>query len=160
MKRTRVSTLVLLVIIGGLVGGLLELALATTGRAIIIPPVTLPVALAMIGVIVIVLAVPIRRFTKGKIKAPIDPYYATRVVMLAKACAISGSLVVGLAVGITIYLLTRSVVPGVGSVGLAIASFFGAAILLAAGLIAEFMCTIPPSDPEDDSGKKPIRVRP
>jgi hypothetical protein len=160
MKRTRVSTLVLLVIIGGLVGGLVEVALASSGRAIIIPPLTLPIALAAIGAIVIVLAVPIRRLTKGKSKAPIDPYYATRVVMLAKACAISGSLVVGLAVGITIYLLTRLAVPGVGSIGLAIVSFFGAAILLAAGLIAEFMCTIPPADPDDDSGKKPIRVRP
>jgi hypothetical protein len=160
MKRTRVSTLVLLVIIGGLMGGLVEVALATSGRAIIIPPLTLPIALAAIGVIVIVLAIPIRRLTKGKTKAPIDPYYALRVVMLAKACSISGSLLAGLAIGMIIYLLTRLALPGVGSIGLAIATLVGAAILLAAGLIAEFMCTIPPSDPDDDSGKKPIRVRP
>jgi hypothetical protein len=160
MKRTRVSTLVLLVIIGGLMGGLVEVALAASGRAIIIPPLTLPIALAAIGVIIILLAIPIRRLTKGKTKAPIDPYYALRVVMLAKACSISGSLVVGLSIGMIIYLLTRLALPGVGSIGLAIASLVGAAILLAAGLIAEFMCTIPPSDPDDDSGKKPIRVRP
>ncbi|WP_394770907.1 DUF3180 domain-containing protein [Lacisediminihabitans sp.] len=161
MKRTSIGTLVLLAVIGALGGGFAETGLAVAGRPIILPPLTLSVALALIGAIVVWLAVPIRRLTKGKAKAPIDPFYATRVLMLAKACALSGALLTGLGAGIALYLLTRSVVPGVGSVGPAIATLVGAGLLLAAGLIAEHMCTILPSDDDDDeSGKKTVRVRP
>jgi hypothetical protein len=160
MKRTSISTLVLLAVIGGVGGAFAETGLAAAGRPIILPPLTLAVALALIGGIVVWLAAPIRRLTRGKAKVPIDPFYATRVLMLAKACALSGALITGLGVGITIYLLTRSVVPGVGSVGLAVSTVVGAGLLLAAGLIAEHMCTIPPGDNDDDeSGKKTVRVR-
>jgi hypothetical protein len=160
MKRTSISTLVLLAVIGGVGGAFAETGLAAAGRPIILPPLTLAVALALIGGIVVWLAAPIRRLTRGKAKVPIDPFYATRVLMLAKACALSGALITGLGVGITIYLLTRSVVPGVGSVGLAVSTVVGAGLLLAAGLIAEHMCTIPPGDDDDDeSGKKTVRVR-
>jgi hypothetical protein len=160
MKRTSISTLVLLAVIGGVGGAVAETGLAAAGRPIILPPLTLAVALALIGGIVVWLAAPIRRLTRGKAKVPIDPFYATRVLMLAKACALSGALITGLGVGITIYLLTRSVVPGVGSVGLAVSTVVGAGLLLAAGLIAEHMCTIPPGDDDDDeSGKKTVRVR-
>jgi hypothetical protein len=158
MKRTRIGTLVLLAVLGGVIGGFLEAALASAGRPIVIPPWTLPVALVAIGAIVIALAVPIRRLTRGKASAPIDPYYATRVVMLAKACSLCGAILIGLSGGAIVYLLTRLRAPEVGSVGLVIATFVGAAILLAAGLVAEYMCTIPPDDSDDDSGK-PIRVR-
>jgi hypothetical protein len=161
MKRTNLSTLILLAVLGGVGGAFLETALAASGTPVIIPPYTLAFALAAIGVIVILLAVPIRRHTRGKSHAPIDPYYATRVLMLAKACALSGALLTGIGIGVTIYLLTRSNVPGVGSVGSAIATVVGAAVLLTGGLIAEHMCTIPPGDDEDDDpGKKTVRVRP
>ena len=57
MKRTTVSTLLLLVAIGAALAGLLQAVLASVGRPIIIPPFTLPVALAAIGVIVVLMAV-------------------------------------------------------------------------------------------------------
>jgi hypothetical protein len=160
MKRTRIPTLALLLVLGGVSGAFLETALASGGRPIINPPVTLPVALVAIGVLVVALAVPIRRLTKGRSRAPVDPLYATRVVMLAKASALTGSLLLGGGAGILIYLLSRTGVPAVGSVAPAIALIVGSGILLAAGLIAEYMCTIPPEDPDDDDqGKKPVRVR-
>ncbi len=160
MKRTSPVTLVLLAVLGGVVGAFLETALTAGGRPIIVPPLTLAIALAAIGGIVISLAVPIRRLTRGKAKGPIDPFYATRVLMLAKASALCGALLTGFGIGIGIYLLTRSVLQ-VNSVGLAVATIVGSAVLLAAGLIAEHMCTIPPGDDDDDDpGKKAIKVRP
>jgi predicted membrane protein len=160
MKRTSIGALVLLAAIGAIVGGLLESALASAGRPIILPPLTLGIALLVIGVVGVLLAVPIRRLTRGKSHQPIDPFYATRVLILAKASALSGSLLTGFAAGVTIYLLTRSEVP-VNSVGPAIATFVGAACLLAGGLIAEHMCTIPPADDDDDDeGRRAIRARP
>ncbi|MCU1524778.1 MAG: hypothetical protein JWO18_1672, partial [Microbacteriaceae bacterium] len=158
MKRTSPVTLVLLAVLGGVVGAFLETALTAGGRPIIVPPLTLAIALAAIGGIVISLAVPIRRLTRGKAKGPIDPFYATRVLMLAKASALCGALLTGFGIGIGIYLLTRSVLQ-VNSVGLAVATIVGSAVLLAAGLIAEHMCTIPPGDDDDDDpGKKAIKV--
>lgn len=160
MKRTNISTLVLLALIGGIGGGFLETLLASAGRPIVLPPVTLALALLAIGIMVVVLALPIRRLTRGKATQPIDPFYSTRVLVLAKASALSGSLVTGFGVGVLVYLLSRSVVPGVGSVGLAVATLVGAAALLAGGLVAEHMCTIPPRDDDDDDGDRAVRVRP
>jgi hypothetical protein len=159
MKRTRVSTLILLGALGTVSGAFLETLLASSGQSILIPQVGLPIALVAIAVIVILLAVPIRRLTHGKGKGPIDPYYATRVVMLAKACALSGALLAGLSLGVTLYLVTRSALPGAGSIGLAVSTLVGSGVLLAAGLVAEHMCIIPPPGPDDDPGTKPIRVQ-
>jgi hypothetical protein len=160
MKRTNISTLVLLALIGGIGGGFLETVLATAGRPIVLPPLTLALALLAIGVMVVVLALPIRRLTRGKASQPIDPFYSTRVLVLAKASALSGSLVTGFGAGVLVYLLSRPVVPGIGSVGLAIATLVGAAVLLAGGLVAEHMCTVPPRDDDDDQGDRAVRVRP
>jgi hypothetical protein len=141
MKRTSVTALVLLALVGGVGGGLLETALAASGRPVVLPPITLALALLAIGIMVIVLALPI---------------YSTRVLVLAKASALSGSLITGFGVGVLVYLLTRSVVPGVASVGPAVATLVGAGCLLAGGLIAEHMCTIPPG--KDDDGEQPNRT--
>lgn len=159
MKRTNTITLILLTAIGGVGAGLLETVLTARGRPILLPPLTLGLALLAIGGIVVLLALPIRRLTRGTGQQPIDPYYSTRVLVLAKASALSGSLLAGFGVGVAIYLLSRSVVP-LGSVGLAVAMLIGAGGLLAGGLIAEHMCTIPPDDDDEDDGKRPIRVQP
>jgi hypothetical protein len=160
MKRTNITTLVLLALIGGIGGGFLETVLASAGRPIVLPPLTLGLALLAIGIMVVVLALPIRKLTRGKATQPIDPFYSTRVLVLAKASALSGSLVTGFGAGVLVYLLSRPVVPGIGSVVLAIATLVGAAGLLAGGLVAEHMCTIPPNDDDDDQGDRAVQVRP
>jgi hypothetical protein len=160
MKRTNITTLVLLALIGGIGGGFLETVLASAGRPIVLPPLTLGLALLAIGIMVVVLALPIRKLTRGKATQPIDPFYSTRVLVLAKASALSGSLVTGFGAGVLVYLLSRPVVPGIGSVVLAIATLVGAAGLLAGGLVAEHMCTIPPNGDDDDQGDRAVQVRP
>ena len=160
MKRTNITTLVLLALIGGIGGGFLETLLAAAGRPIVLPPLTLGLALLAIGIMVVVLALPIRRLTRGKTSQPIDPFYSTRVLVLAKASALSGSLVTGFGAGVLIYLLSRSVVPGVGSVVQSVVTLVGAGCLLAGGLVAEHMCTVPPNDDDDDQGNRAVQVRP
>jgi hypothetical protein len=73
-----------------------------------------------------------------------------RTAVLAKACSLSGALVFGFGVGITLFLLTRSVVPAADTVWLAFATAIGAALLLAGGLVAEAFCTLPPDDTEPE----------
>ncbi len=156
MKRTGPITLVLCAVSGAIVAGLVQVALASAGRPVVVVPFTLALALIAIGAIVVALAWPIRRMTKGSGSGPVDPFFATRVVMLAKASSISGSLVSGVAIGMLGYLLSRSVVPGAASTTPAIAALVGALALMTCGLVAEAMCRIPPRDDDDDD--KPLRA--
>jgi hypothetical protein len=57
-----------------------------------------------------------------------------------------------------VYILTRTVVPAVASLWLAIGMALGAAILLAGGLLAEHFCTIPPEDDHDHDEGGAARV--
>lgn len=152
MNRTRPGVLVLLGLIGAVAGFALDVALVATGRPRFDPPLTLPFALVLIGVLVVVLALPVWRSTRGPHdrRRRVDPFYATRVVVLAKATALGGALLAGAGLGILGYLLTRSVTVAVGSTVMAVAAAVGAILLLTAGLVAEHLCTVPPDD--DDSG--------
>jgi len=152
MTRTKPLTLLLLAALGVAVLWFVEIALAASGRAVIIPPVTLAAALVLIGVIVVLMAVPVRRVARGDRTARVDPFYATRVVMLAKASALGGALLGGAGLGIVGYLLSRSVLPALGSVTMAVAAAVGAILLLVTGLVAEHMCAIPPDDDEKKRG--------
>lgn len=152
MKQTRGSTIVLFVVIGAVAGGFLDAGLAASGQPVIIPPYSLALVLGALGVLVVLAAVPVRRAVRDRMPAKVDPFYATRVVVLAKASSLTAALLAGGALGIVIYLLSRSVVPGVGSVLMAVATTVGAAVLLIGGLVAERMCTVPPEDDDDKHG--------
>lgn len=146
MTPTKASSLVVLAIVGAGAGWVLEMILIATARTIAIPPVTLAVALALIAIIVVAMAWPIWRVVRGTATRPVDPFYATRVVLLAKASSLAGALLGGAASAVLIFVLTRPVLPAVGSVSSTIAAVVCAVVLLVAGLIAEKMCTLPPED--------------
>ena len=159
MKRTRPAVLVLLAVVGGGAGWLLQIILAAAGTAAASPPFTFGLSLAVIGVLVVVFAVPVRRAARDREKHPVDPFYATRVVVLAKTSSITGSLLFGVSVAIAVYLLTRPVVATVGSIFTSGAAVLGAVVLLVCGLIAENMCSIPPDD-KDKGDERPASARP
>jgi hypothetical protein len=150
MTRTRPAPLLLLALAGAVGGWMLELALVSSGRAAMIPPITLGVAVGVIGVLVVVAAWPVFRVVRKVAGARVDPFYATRVVLLAKSSSLLGALVTGFSGAILVFLLTRSVLPAVGSVSMTVVTLVGSAVLLAGGLVAEKMCTLPP----DDDGPK------
>ncbi|HEU0183115.1 MAG TPA: DUF3180 domain-containing protein [Agromyces mariniharenae] len=150
MKRTHASTVIAFVLAGAVGGYLVDLAIVSAGGNAIVPPLSLPITLAGVAALVVAFAWPIRRAVKGKATKHLDPFRAMRTAVLAKACSLSGSLVLGFGIGITLFLLTRSVVPQAGTIWLALATAIGAGLLLAAGLIAEAFCTLPPDDTEPE----------
>jgi hypothetical protein len=152
MTRTSPTFLVALGIVGAVIGWFVELSLVVSGKPAVIPPVTLGAALVLIGILIVVLALPVFRVVRKVPGAEVDPFYATRVVLLAKASSMSGSLVAGFGLAVLAFLLSRSVLPAGGSVAMAVVTAAGAVILLAGGLVAEKMCTLPP---EDDGTKEP-----
>ncbi len=159
MKRTRPATLVLLAVIGTVVGFLLQIALAAASAPKFRPEFTLGITLALIGFVVVVLAIPVYRATHGPLRRPVDSFYATRVVVLGKASGLAGALLSGLGLGLAIELLIHSGTTTSDTLLRVLAALGGAVLLLAGGLIAEFLCRVPPQDEDDDhSDRGPERV--
>ena len=147
MSRTRPLPLVIAALAGLAALYLANTVLAMRGVAVLVPPVSLAVALALIAVLLVAFAWPVRSAAQGERR--IDPFFATRVVVLAKASALAGALLAGAAAGILFYLLSRAVVP-LGSSLTAGATLVAAVALVAAALVAEHWCSLPPDEPTDE----------
>lgn len=150
MTRTRPATLVLLAVIGTVVGFLLQIALAAASAPKFQPELTFGATLALIGIVVVVLAVPVYRATHGPLRHPVDSFYATRVVVLGKASGLVGALLTGLGIGLSLELLIHSGTTTGETVLRVLAALGGAVLLLAGGLVAEFLCRVPPRNEDDD----------
>lgn len=149
MTRTTPRSLFLLAVVGFVAGFLVEIWTASRGAALLTLPLSFSLTLVVVGGIVVAFAVPIRRRVTGKSDRSIDPFQATRVVSLAKASSLAGSLLSGFALGILGFLLSRSMLPGIASLWLAVAAAVGAVLLTVAGLVAERLCTLPKDDDDE-----------
>jgi len=150
VKRTRPTSIVICGLIGMVLGLLTDSALAASGHALLVLPVTLTITVVLIAIIVVVLAWPIRRAVRGTAPMRIDPFRAARTAVLAKACSIMGALLTGLGLGLLLFMLTRTVVGDTSGIVLTVAATVGGALLLAGGLLAEWFCTLPPDDTDED----------
>lgn len=147
MKRTTATPVIALFVIGLAIGFLAEISAAASGVPVFVAPLSLPITLVAIAAAVVALAWPIRKATTGESR-PVNPFVAMRVAVLAKSASLSGSLLFGAGAGILLYLLSRTVMAAPQSLWLTVAGAIGGAVLLVAGLIAEFFCTLPPDDHE------------
>ena len=154
MKRTTVGMIVSLVIVAAVAGYLIELAIVANGGFAFAPPVSLPITLTAIAIVIVALAIPVRRRVTGKKKERLDPFYAVRVAILAKSSSLTGALLTGLGAGIVAHALSLPILNS-DLLGRGIAQTVGAALLLAAGLISERMCTLPPDKSEPGSPPEP-----
>ena len=149
MNTTRVGSLLGLAVIAGLTSYLAESLLVRLGEPQFVPPITLGVALAFIGGIIPAMAWPIRKLTRAGDDAPkpagVDPFYATRVLLLAKAGALTGAVLVGVALGILVFVATRAVFAAT-PLTLTLITVVGGIVLSVGGVLAERWCQIPPVD--------------
>lgn len=152
MRRTSAGVLLLAAALGVAAGFLLDQLLTSAGRPTFTPAVTLPILLLLLGAVVVALAVPIRRATRGGSTAAVNPFRAVRIAMLAKASSIVGAVIGGLGAGLWIFLVTRPVPPSLGSLGTVIATTVCGGLLVLAGLVAEHLCTIRKDDDDEQPG--------
>lgn len=152
MKRTGAGVLLVAAAIGVAAGFAIDQALTASGRPTFTPVASLPILLVLLGMLVIGLAVPIRRATRGKSTAKVNPFHAVRIAMLAKASSIVGAALGGMGAGLWIFVATRPVTPSLGSLGTVIATTVCGAVLVAAGLVAEHLCTIRKDDDDEQPG--------
>lgn len=83
-----------------------------------------------------------------------DPFAALRVLALAKACAYAGALLLGGCLGILLFVSTRSLlVPE--QAALAAIGAAASAVLLAAGLVVESWCSLPPGGDAAARSRRP-----
>lgn len=151
MKPTQASPLIAVAIVGGTLMYVAELVLVRQGQPLVLPPVTLAVTLSLIGVIIPMLAWPIRATTRGQgAKPPVNPFYATRVLLIAKAGSATAAALIGAALGVLFFVLGRMVIitPHVVLTSLTI---MGGVMMLVGALIAERWCLIPPRDEAESS---------
>ncbi|MDQ1074504.1 MULTISPECIES: DUF3180 family protein [Microbacterium] len=152
MKRTGAGILVIAAVIGAVCGFILDTVLAAMGRPTFSPAASLPTILVLLGAVIVALAVPIARATRGRVSRRIDPFRALRVAMLAKASSLVGAAATGFGGGLLAFLLTRPVTPSVGSMGSIIATVVCGVVLVVAGLVAEQLCTIRKDDDDEQPG--------
>jgi len=155
MTLTKPRTLLLCALVGGLAVAGGQFLLARLGESVIIPPLTWGVSLALVGAIVLGLAWPIRQSLHNSTsRALLDPLYSTTVLLLAKASALAGAGLLGGAVGLGVFFLTRPVVSSsaLWLVGLAL---LGALVLIVGALVAERWCALPPDAPDSRAGGQP-----
>jgi len=123
--------------------------LAGNGLAFPLSPNSLLVTLPLTGIVVYLASWPIYRyrkaaegFSKGPRPARPNPFYAFRVMVLARATALAGSLFLGWHLGAIAWLLAFSVAPGalIGPTGFGV---LGAAVMLAGGIFGQLNCKAP-----------------
>ena len=86
MRHTSGLALTIAAVLGGVLGWALQGLLVFSGNPALTPPLTWGVALGALGALILALAWPIRSQVRGETKKPpVDPFYATRVVLLAQA---------------------------------------------------------------------------
>lgn len=150
MSPTKLTHLLALAIAGGALAYAAEVILVRMGQPTVIPPLTLALTLALLGVIIPALAWPIRQMVRRQRPIVIDPFYATRVLLVSKAGSLSAAGLAGATVGALGFLLGRVVVvwPQVVETTLTLA---GGVVMLVGALIAERWCLIPPGDEAETS---------
>ncbi|MDQ1126247.1 Protein of unknown function [Microbacterium sp. LKL04] len=151
MTRTKPLLLAAVAVVAGIAGFFVDQILTGMGQPSFTPSPLLPILLVALGAAVVIAAVPVRRATVGA-AAPVDPFRALRIAMMAKASSIVGALVAGFAGGLLVFVLTRPVSPSLGSTGAVVAALGGGLLLVGAALVAEHLCTIRKDDDDDQPG--------
>lgn len=150
MKRTAGSTVIVLLVLGGVFDFVGNVLVVAAGGLQIEPSVSFLITIAVIGVVVGLLGWAVRRAVKGR--ARVNPFRAVRVAALAKACTLCGALLLGACAGGVIFVFTRTVIADSRHILFGLLGVLTAVVLMVGGIVAEYFCTVPPgAGPNDGS---------
>lgn len=154
MRPTRVVVLVLVAAAATLLSLVLQRALRSNGWDMPPVPWTAAIGLLLVACLVYSAALPVRRMLRGGPRArPVHPLRAARAAVLGKATAYAGALVLGWYLAWVIVLVPDLDVDARQTQALRAAVTALAALLAsAAGLLAEWMCRVPPDGPDRTGG--------
>jgi hypothetical protein len=137
------------VLVSGIVGFGYSTFAVNNGLEVPISGITLSISTAFIAVILLGLAVPIWKYKRSITKAlttskplPVNPFYAVRVLLLSKAAAITGAMLIGWHAGVLVKQFTAPVVV-IDATTPNITALVAAVLLLIVGFIVEQVCKLP-----------------
>lgn len=176
MKPTRVLTLIAIALLAGGAAFLWATYSVSHGREIPVSGFNLMFSLPAVSVVLVILAWPIYRYRRElnkRIQARlasanqatpaivanasevrpkrIDPFYAVRVLLLAKATAVAGALFTGWHLGTAMLQLGAPVISN--GVWFNLATMLGSILATAVALWVESICKIP-DDPDETAKSK------
>jgi hypothetical protein len=144
------------VLVSGIVGFGYSTFAVNNGLEVPISGITLSISTAFIAVILLGLAVPIWKYKRSITKAlttskplPVNPFYAVRVLLLSKAAAITGAMLIGWHAGVLVKQFTAPVVV-IDATTPNITALVAAVLLLIVGFIVEQVCKLPGDKSKDE----------
>lgn len=150
MKPTKVINLFAYAIPAATSGYLLPQFVVNSGGAIPISPLNIIITLPLIGILLVLFAIPIFKYRRAMLArakdskkprpAPLNPFYAVRVLLLSKAIAISGAIFVGWHAGVLWLQLSSPVIP-TSTVQNALA-LIGSVVMTVCAVVVERVCRV------------------
>jgi hypothetical protein len=144
------------VLVSGIVGFGYSTFAVNNGLEVPISGITLALSTALIAVILLGLSVPIWKYKRSITKAlttskplPVNPFYAVRVLLLSKAAAITGAMLIGWHAGVLVKQFTAPVVV-IDATTPNFTALVAAVLLLIVGFIVEQVCKLPSDKSKDE----------
>lgn len=159
MTATRPRTLLAIAAVVGVVVWSLLRLLQSSGGSPLPLPWTAVGGMLVIGAVVTAAGWPVRQFNRGRQQQRFDALRAARTVVLAKACSYSGAALAGFyAAQVVLVLPDLSIEPRRERLFMAGAAVLAALVMVAAGLVVERWCRLPPRDEdgEEDDDLGPV----
>jgi hypothetical protein len=150
VKPTKFMTLVGWAVSATTAGYLLPKLVVNNGGAIPISPWNIIVTLPLIGIILLAMAIPMFKYRaalNARLKdsskprpMPMNPFYAVRLVLLAKAISISGAIFSGWHIGVVWLQLTSPVITEATMQN--VLALVGSLLMTICAIIVERICRI------------------
>lgn len=150
MKPTKLINLVAWLVPATTAGYLLPQIVVNQGGSIPISPLNIIITLPLIGIILVLMALPIFKYRKALLARakdaaaarplPLNPFYAVRILLLAKAISISGAIFSGWHMGVVWLQLSSPIIPS--STLQNLIALIGAIIMTICAVIVERVCRV------------------
>lgn len=142
-------------IIGAAVGLFLQMFRSSRGEPPIVTPLSLATTMLVIAGVLLVLGATLRRAITRPSGRPVNPFHAVRLLAGARAGQLAGALLGGLSAGLLAQVLTRTIVPAPEHWVPTLLSGVAGLVLVIAGVVTEWWCRVPPTDPEVEADPDP-----
>lgn len=167
MKPTKVTNLLLAALAAGVAAFLVAKYLVSRGQTVPVSDYNVMFTLPAVALVLALFAIPIWRYRKQTLKLSknqpveiakpkikrVDPFYAVRVVLLAKATALASALFIGWHIGlIALQIGGPELTTGFYK---NLITLIGAVIAMVIALIIEWICRIPETPDELEKKAKP-----
>lgn len=158
MKPTRLVTLLGWAISATTAGYLLPKLIVANGGAVPVSQLNIIITLPAIAIILLLAAIPVFKYNRALKKSSgvaikrVNPFYAVRLVLLAKAVAIAASIFAGWHIGLVWFQATSPVISP--AIWQNVAGLVGSLVMLVVGIVVEKACRIK-DDSNGSIGGKP-----